>query len=266
MEAPEIMRARCFTRTPGQRTLLAAVGVALLLASAETAAQESGKACNVLPETFGNAAQLERTRGKLVAGKPVTIVAIGGASTLGRAAGAVEHAWPARLAHALSDRFPGARVQVVNRGVPRETAFDMLNRFQRDVLGTRPTLVIWETGTTEAVRGDDVDAFRLTLQTGIQRIRDAGAEIVLMDMQFSRRAAAMINLDRYRTALREVSDAADVPVFPRYDVMRTWVEAGLFDFSVTEGEKSQAMAVQLYDCLGRAVAQFVARGAGDGRR
>jgi hypothetical protein len=48
--------------------------------------------------------------------------------------------------------------------------------------------------------------------------------------------------------------------------MRAWVEAGLFDFGVTEGEKSQAMAVQLYDCLGRAIAQFVARGVTDGRR
>ena len=260
------MRARCLATTPGPRTFLAAVGVVLLLASAGTPAQDPGKTCSVPPETFASAAPLERTRAKLVAGKPVTIVAIGGASTLGRAAGAVEHAWPARLANALSDRFPGARVQVVNRGVPRETAFDMLGRFQRDVLGARPTLVIWETGTTEAVRGDDVDAFRLTLQTGIERIRGAGAEVLLMDMQFSRPAAAMINLDRYRTALREVSDGADVPVFPRHDVMRAWVEAGLFDFGVPAGEKSQAMAVQLYDCLGRAVAQFVARGAVDARR
>jgi hypothetical protein len=70
----------------------------------------------------------------------------------------------------------------------------------------------------------------------------------------------MINLERYRIALREVADASDAPIFPRYDVMRAWVEAGLFDFSVPEGEKSQAMAVQLYECLGRAIAEFVARG------
>ena len=147
----------------------------------------------------------------------------------------------------------------------RETAFDMLARFQRDVLSLRPTLVIWETGTTEAVRGDDVDAFRVTLQTGIQRVRGSGAEIMLMDMQFARPAAAMINLERYRTALREVADASDVPMFPRHDVMRAWVEAGVFDFGVREGEKSQAVAVKLYDCLGRAIAEFVARGAGAAR-
>lgn len=190
----------------------------------------------------------------------MTIVAIGGASTLGLAAGAMGHAWPARLGHALAARFPAAKIQVVNRGVARETATDMLARLERDVLSLRPTLVIWETGTTEAVRGDDVDAFRLTLQTGINRVRAAGADIMMMDAQFSRRSSAMINLERYRIALREAADASDAPIFPRYDVMRTWVEAGVFDFGVLEGEKSQAVAVQLYDCLGRAIAEFVARG------
>jgi hypothetical protein len=253
--------------TISPRTVVLAAAVGLVLVSAEGRAQDPAKACPTPPGSFVGAPTLERTRTKLVAGDPVTIVAIGGASTLGRAAGGVEHAWPARLASALSTRFPGAKVQVLNRGVARETAFDMLARFQREVLDVGPTLVIWETGTAEAVRGDDLDAFRLTLQTGIERVRGAGAEIMLMDMQFSRRAAAMINLERYRTALREVADASDVPMFPRYDVMRTWVEAGLFDFSASEGEKTQAVAIQLYDCLGRAIAKFVARGTpgGDGR-
>src|SRR4030095_16171854 len=112
---------------------------------------------------------------------------------------------------------------------------------------------IWETGTTEAVRGDDVDAFRLTLQTGINRVRADGAEIMMMDAQFSRRSSAMINLELYRIAWREFADASDAPIFPRYDVMRAWVEAGVFDFRVPEGEKSQAVAVKLYDCLGRAI-------------
>jgi hypothetical protein len=61
--------------------------------------------------------------------------------------------------------------------------------------------------------------------------------------------------------LRDAAEASNVPMFPRYDVMRAWVEAGVFDFGVPEGEKSQAVAVKLYDCLGRAIAEFVERGA-----
>ena len=254
------MPARWLVGIPRPSALLTAATVWIVLMSPGSWAQEAGKTCAVPLDTFAGAPPLERTRAKLAAGKAVTIVAIGGASTLGRAAGAMEHAWPARLGHALAARFPAAKIQVVNRGVARETATDMLARLERDVLSLRPTLVIWETGTTEAVRGDDVDAFRLTLQTGINRVHAAGAEIMMMDAQFSRRSSAMINLERYRIALREVADASAAPIFPRYDVMRAWVEAGLFDFSVPEGEKSQAMAVQLYECLGRAIAEFVARG------
>jgi acyl-CoA thioesterase-1 len=252
------MRAPWLAGVPGPRTLLMTATIGLVLVSPGPRAQATAKACAVPPETLASAAPLERTRAKLAAGKAVTIVAIGGASTLGRAAGTIEHAWPARLAVGLTARFRAAKINVVNRGVARETASDMLARFQRDALALRPTLVIWETGTAEAVRGDDVDAFRLTIQTGIHRARAAGAEIVLMDAQFSRRSAAMINLDRYRGALREVAEASDTPIFPRYDVMRAWVEAGVFDFGVPEGEKSQALAVQLYDCVGRALAEFVA--------
>lgn len=255
------MRAPLLVGVPGRRRLLLAATVGMLLVSPASWAQEAGKTCAVPPDTFAGAVPLDRTRAKLAAGKGVTIVAIGGASTLGRAAGSMEHAWPARLGVALAARFPAAKIQVVNRGLARETASDMLARFQHDVLSLHPTLVIWETGTTEAVRGDDVDAFRLTLQTGIHLVRSTGAEIMLMDAQFSRRSSAMINLERYRLALREAADASDTPMFPRYDVMRAWVEAGVFDFSVPEGEKSQAVAVHLYDCLGRAIAEFVARGA-----
>lgn len=252
------MRAPWPVGVPRPRTVVITATIVLALVSPGSWAQEPGKSCAVPAETFAGVASLERTRTKLAAAEAVTIVAIGGASTLGRAAGTVEHAWPARFAVALAARFPAAKINVVNRGVARETASDMLARFQRDVLALRPTLVIWETGTTEAVGGDDVDAFRSTLQTGIHRVRATGAEIALMDMQFSRRSAAMINLDRYRWALREVSEVSGTPMFPRYDVMRAWVEAGVFDFGVPDGEKSRAIAVRLYDCLGRAMAEFVA--------
>lgn len=255
------MRVPWLFGDPAPRRLLMAATVGMVLVSPWSWAQEAGKTCAVPPDTFAGALPLERTRANLAAGTEVTIVAIGGASTLGRAAGSLKDAWPARLGVALSARFPSAKIQVVNRGVARETAADMLARSQRDVLSLRPTLVIWETGTTEAVRGDDVDAFRLTLQTGIDRVRAAGADIMFMDAQFSRRSSAMINLERYRTALRDAAEASNAPIFPRYDVMRAWVEAGVFDFGVLEGEKSQAVAVRLYDCLGRAIAEFVERGA-----
>ena len=50
------------------------------------------------------------------------MVVLGGASTRSQAAGSPDLAWPARLAVALTSRFPAARVQVDNRAVARQTA------------------------------------------------------------------------------------------------------------------------------------------------
>jgi hypothetical protein len=125
----------------------------------------------------------------------------------------------------------------------------------------KPTLVIWETGTTDAVQGTDLDEFRQAIQDGIDRLRTSGSEVMLMDMQYSRRTHAVINFDRYEIVLREVTDANEVPLFRRYDIMRHWAENGLFDLLTPDRDKLQLVASRLYDCIGRAMADFMTRGA-----
>jgi acyl-CoA thioesterase I len=162
---------------------------------------------------------------------------------------------------ALTSRFPAARVTVDNRAVARQTAQEMAARLDREVIPLKPTLVIWETGTTDAVQGTDLDEFRQAVQAGIDRLRASGVEVVLMDAQFSRQTHAVINFDRYETVLREVTDANEVPLFRRHDIMRHWAENGLFDFITVDHDKLPLVASRLYDCIGRAVADFITRGA-----
>ena len=207
---------------------------------------------------------LPKTAAAIASGQTVLIVAIGGASTLGHAAGSPDLAWPARLAVALTSRFPAARVTVDNRAVARQTTQEMAARLDREVIALKPTLVIWETGTTDAVRGTDLDEFRQTIQAGIDRLRASGAEVVFMDMQFSRHTHAVINFDRYESVLREVTDANDVPLFRRHDIMHYWAESGLFDLMTGDHDKLHLVASRLYDCIGRAVADFITRGVHPG--
>jgi lysophospholipase L1-like esterase len=214
-----------------------------------------------VPESFYTfEPPLIKTAKALADGAEVVIVALGGASTLGRAAGGAGFAWPARLGAVLAARFPSARVKVVNLAAARQTAKAAADRLARDVLPLNPTLVIWETGTVEAVQGSDVDEFRDTVQAGIDLLRAAGAEVVLMNMQFSRATDAMIHFEPYLIAMRQLADANDVPLFRRHDIMRYWVESGLLDPRVRDGDKSRLVAVKLYDCIGRAMADFVTRG------
>jgi acyl-CoA thioesterase I len=218
-----------------------------------------------IPERFYEfEPRLTKTAKALASDREVVIVALGGSSSLGLAAGATALAWPARLGSVLTDKFPSARVKVVNRAIARQTAKQVLERLERDILPLKPNLVIWETGTMEAVRGSDVDAFRETVRTGIDELRAAGTEVVLMNMQFSRETDAMIHFEPYLIAMRQVADATETPLFRRRGIMRYWAESGLIDLRVKEDIKRRQLAVKLYDCIGRVMADFVTRGIPEG--
>jgi acyl-CoA thioesterase I len=244
--------------------LMAAAGIGLLSLPGSAPAQEQD--CAVPASFYDAEPTLPKTVAAIADRQPLSIVAVGGASTLGRAAGSPDLAWPARLAAALTGRFPAARVTVDNRAVARQTAQEMAARLEREVIPLKPTLVIWETGTTDAVQGTDLDEFRQAVQAGIDRLRASGAEVVLMDAQFSRQTHAVINFDRYESVLREVTDANEVPLFRRYDIMRHWAERGVFDLITVDRDKLPLIASRLYDCIGRAVADFITRGAPPGTR
>jgi hypothetical protein len=244
--------------------LITVMAVGLLCTVADVFAQEGE--CSVPERFYTFAPPLTKTTKALASRREVVIVALGGASTMGVAAGGLELAWPARLAAALAEKFPSKRIKVINLAVGRLTAKRGAERLERDVLSLKPTLVIWETGTMEAVRGTDVDDFRETVQAGIDKLRDAGIEVMLVNMQFSRASDAVIHFEPYRVTMRELADVNDVPLFPRYRIMRHWAESGALDLRAGDGEKSRELAAKLYDCIGRAMAEFVTHGVPAAKR
>jgi lysophospholipase L1-like esterase len=237
--------------------LISTAGLAFL--PAPRAASGNEAACPT-PEGFGvSEVALPKTAKALASGSNVVIVALGGSSTLGSAAGGANLSWPSRLATVLTNRFPTARVKVVNLAMPRQTARDAVARLDREALPLRPTLLIWETGTVEAVRGTDVDDFRETVQDGIDLLKAAGTEVVLMNAQFSRDTDVIIHFAPYLAALRELADANDVPVFNRYGLMRYWAESSVLDLRTKDSEERRRLATRLYKCLGQSVADLVTK-------
>lgn len=244
------------------RCRLARFGSGLLIFALAVFAQVAGiEACEAPFPFLEDQPSLPRTYGDIRNGRQVLIAAIGGASTLGGAAGDdPKLAWPERMAVALSQQFPTASVRAVNLGVARQTAQDMLRRIDSDVLRLNPTLVIWETGTTDAVRGIGLEEFRESVQAGIDRLKARHVEVMLMDMQYSRRALALYAFAEYQNTLNELAEFNGIPIFHRHDAMRAWSEAGAFDFDVADPAKRRAVAAGLYDCIGRGVASLIARG------
>jgi len=169
---------------------------------------------------------LPHVAGKLVAGKPVVIVAFGSSSTAGFGASSPEFNYPNRLAAQLRRHYPTADITVVNAGVGGEDAPEMMKRLQTQVIDVHPDLVIWQVGTNAVLRNLDPGETAKLVEDGISRIQAAGgADIVLVDPQYSpavnqrkESAGKMVHL------LGKVAELRHVGIFPRFEVMRDWHE------------------------------------------
>jgi len=214
--------------------------------------------CTVPHELLEDDPRLAGLAARLRDKKPLTIVAIGGASTAGTAAGSDEsNSYPRRLEEALRRRHPGVSITVVNKGVPRQTTEEMIDRFDRDVVPYAPALVIWETGTVDAVRGTDLDEFALALAKGVAALRQHNFDVLLVNMQYNPSTASVINFEPYLETLRRAADLEDVYLFRRFEIMRYWSEAGIFDFVDVPKDRRTWLAGEVYRCLGDSVAEAI---------
>ncbi|MBC9880600.1 SGNH/GDSL hydrolase family protein [Bradyrhizobium sp. INPA01-394B] len=169
---------------------------------------------------------LPHVASKLVAGKPVVIVAFGSSSTAGYGATSPDFNYPNRLAAQLRRQYPTADITVINAGVGGEDAPEMMKRLQKEVIDVHPDLVIWQVGTNAVLRNLDPADTAKMVEDGITRIQAAGdADIVLVDPQYSpavtqraESASKMVKL------LGKVAELRHVGIFPRFEVMRDWHE------------------------------------------
>jgi hypothetical protein len=168
-------------------------------------------------------------------------------------------AYPIRLEEALKRRFPDLKVNVVSEAKARLKAADMVANLEKMLLDRKPDLVIWQTGTVDAMRGVDPDEFRHTLDEGIDAIHEAGADAVLMNMQYSPRTESMIQSGSFADTMRVVARDREIPLFDRLEIMRYWNDNGNFDLST--GTRDSAMAQKVHDCIGRALASLIVEAA-----
>jgi hypothetical protein len=168
-------------------------------------------------------------------------------------------AYPARLEQALAKRLPGIAVKVTTVAKTRQTAEEMAKGLDKILGDVKPSLVIWQTGTVDAMRGVDPESFRATLEKGLEVLQARGTDVVLMNMQYSPRTETMIALGSFVDNMRWVSQQRDVPLFDRLAIMRHWSESGSFDMYATT--KDPAMAGKVHECIGRALAALVIEAA-----
>jgi lysophospholipase L1-like esterase len=166
---------------------------------------------------------LPHVAGKLAAGRPVVIVAFGSSSTQGWGASSPEFTYPNRLAAQLRRHYPGADITVLNHGVGGEDAPETMKRLQTSVFDAKPDLVIWQVGTNAVLRNLDPAETAKMVEEGVARIQAAGADLVLVDPQYSPRVTEHgESANRMVKLLGRVAELRHVGIFPRFEVMREW--------------------------------------------
>jgi lysophospholipase L1-like esterase len=166
---------------------------------------------------------LPHVAGKLASGQAVVIVAFGSSSTAGFGVTSPEFTYPNRLAAQLHRQYPGADITILNRGKGGEDAPEMMNRLQTSVIDAKPDLVIWQVGTNAVLRNLDPAETARQVGQGIARIQAAGADLVLVDPQYSPRVTERgESANRMVRLLGKVAELRHVGLFPRFEVMREW--------------------------------------------
>src|SRR4051794_21243034 len=174
---------------------------------------------------------LPHVASRLVAGDPVVIVAFGSSSTQGYGSTAPEFTYPNRLAAQLRRDYPGADITVLNRGKGGEDAPEMMKRLQTEVIDINPDMVIWQVGTNAVLRNLDPAETAKIVEDGVARIQAGGADLVLVDPQYSPAVNAKAeNASRMVKLLGKVAELRHVGFFPRFEVMREWHEGQSMPF------------------------------------
>ncbi len=187
--------------------------------------------------------------------KQLDIVVLGTRSSALSGAGGAGRAYPARFEAALKEKLPDVAIRVITYAKPRQTAQDMQKQIAPILSRDRPALIIWQTGTGDAIRGIDPDAFSAALDEGVSAAQAAGSDIILMNMQYSPRTETMITLTPYLDVMRFVALQYEINLFDRFAIMNYWNEIGTFDLSVAT--KRTDLAERVHYCIGRLLAEFV---------
>lgn len=218
--------------------------------------------CPPPPEALPLSVTLPHVTAALAAGQPLRILALGGASTAGSGLKSPDRAFPQRLAEKLRALAPRSAISVINRGHPGETTRSMVKRLASAIATDHPGLVLWEAGTTEAIDNSDPMQLDGDVERGLELLRRAQIDVILIDMQYSPAMAAMVDFDPYVDSLRRAAEAAGVPLFDRFAAMRAWGDSGLFHYDDPPADDAEPMAERVHGCVAEGLAEIVRRRAG----
>jgi hypothetical protein len=227
--------------------------LACCLSAAPARAEDAAHNCDVPAYLLATESSLPKVAEAIKKGSPLDILVVGSrSSTINTSDGT---AYPGRLQALLKEKLPKVPVNVSVELQIKKTAEEVAPGLVKLVEAKKPTLVIWQTGTYDAIRSIDPDDFRGAVDEGVAALQNAGTDVILLNLQYSPRTETMTSVPPYLDNMRVVAQQHDVPLFDRFAIMRHWNESGDFDLFSTSHDID--LAKRVHDCLGRALSKFV---------
>jgi len=223
-----------------------------MIVFADVAAAEPATQCDAPDSLISTDADLPHAIKEIKANQRLDITVIGtGSSALSGPDGA-SYAYPARLEAALKELLPGYQFKVTAHVESRQTTADMVTALKKVLGDDKPSLVIWQAGTSDALSGIEPDDFRWSLDAGVEQIQASGADVILMNMQYSPRTEAMLDVSSYADVMHWVAEQRGALLFDRFGIMHYWNDNGVFDLYTAT--KDYDMARRVHECVARALA------------
>lgn len=239
-----------------------AVLLLLLALPAVAAASPDLQSCEVAPQFVTAQKSFDSLKAAIAAGGRVQILAVGSGGTTGTEGVPPDTAYPYRMLDALRAAVPQVTFELTVRGGRGMSAQEMLPLVRAQVQQGRTTVVLWQTGTVEAIRGLRPDQMRQALRVGLNLINATGGDLVLIDSQFTRALRANADVEPYETEMQQLAAQPGAVLFHRYDLTRIWALSGQIDPErAAPGEREAELAL-LNSCLGKVLARYLLSGAG----
>jgi lysophospholipase L1-like esterase len=199
--------------------------------------------------------KLERSAAALHKGN-LRIVAFGSSTTEGVGASAPENTYPARLELELKTALPAVAITVINHGQGGEEAEDFQRRLP-DTIAVHPEIVIFQTGTNDAIRSVPLARFEELTRAALGIFNAAGIDVVLMDLQYSRAVIEAPDYMDFIELLHVLGAEYRLPVIHRFDLMQQWLKDGLMTATEMVTEDDLHMGDKGYAELARAAAKTI---------
>src|SRR5271157_3309833 len=226
--------------------------------------------CDMPSDLTTPSAPLPHVAEALATNGSLDILALGSGSTVGETAGAngpaftyrtPDASFPFRMLDVLQVTRQASRFRLTVKGGRNMTAETMYGTLREELAAHHYDLVLWQTGTVEAVRGLRPDTLGNVLEDGVEAAARADADVVLIDPQFSRFLRANTDISPYESVLEQIAGMPGVTLFRRFDLTRAWVANGQIDPERVAPDQRDKTIALLNTCLGHALARYVLTGA-----